>query len=153
MYVLVLQVTSSLRTQSSFLIFLELTMILQSGLTRTASNQVPLSLCDEVHSFHLALQISNKVASISLSLLPFRALSGRRRRLHPCPDPFRRGGSALPGGVCCQNGALSVHCLLAERFPVHPSGERGPSARPERSRKCCTQGQVLHSYSTSEACD
>lgn len=65
---LVLQVTSFLRTQSSFPIFLVLTMTPQFGLTHTASNQVVL-YCSAVllddHSFHLAQKISNK-ATFSL---------------------------------------------------------------------------------------
>lgn len=126
---LVLQVTSSPRTQSSFLICSELTTILQSGLTRTVSNQVLLPDC-ELERIPFTWLGTPQIKSLSLSS---RALSGGRRRLHPCPDPFRRWGPALSGGVCRQNGALSVHCLLAERFPVRPSWERGLSARPERS--------------------
>ena len=100
--------------------------------------------------------LSSRPQIKKLLSLSFRALSGRRRRRrlhHPLPGAFRGGRSALPGGVCRQNGALSVHSLLAERFPICPSRRRGVSARPERSRECGAQGEVLQSDSTSETCD
>lgn len=117
---LVLQVTASLKTQSSYQICLEHTMTLRSGLTHTASDQVLYSACPPF-TWLCSSQIKT-LLSLSLSLfLSLRAISGRRRRLHQGADSFRRRGPALPGGVCCKNGALSVHCIPAERFPVRLS--------------------------------
>lgn len=56
-----------------------------------------------------------------ITISSFRTLSGGREQLHSLSDAFWRGCSAMPGGVCCQNWALSIHCLLTERFPVCPS--------------------------------
>lgn len=69
-------------------------------------------------AFFYLMRILSNLTSIKSASLSLRALSGRRRRLHSCPDPFWRRSPALPGRVYCQNGALSVHCLLAERFPL-----------------------------------
>lgn len=152
-FFLVLQVSSFPRILSSFLIFLELITILQSGLSRTASNQVPLHIWVQPSSFH-SEPSSNKVLPLLLSLsVLVRALSGRWRRLHPCPCAFWRGSEALPGGVCCQNGALSFHGLPVERFPVHPPWEQRLPSWPQRDCHCRSQNQALQSHSSSETCN
>lgn len=81
---LVLQVTSFQRTQSSFLICLELTMILQFGLTRTASNPVLLTNCEvECIPFTWLRKSQNKVTFLSLSERFLKGGGGSTRALIP----------------------------------------------------------------------